>query len=59
RHELVGLVGSEMCIRDRIKAQTFQANCAIMHGFSLPQIQQRVSKDERYAFPYFSSSGSD
>lgn len=22
-----------------------------MHGFSLPQIQQRVSKDERYAFP--------
>ena len=27
--------------------------------FSLPQIQQRVSKDERYAFPYFSSSGSD
>ena len=26
-------------------------NCAIMHGFSPPQIQQRVSKDERYAFP--------
>jgi hypothetical protein len=33
-------------------------DCAITHGFSLPQIQREESKDERNAFPYFPSSGS-
>gem|GEM_PF-4022505 len=32
---------------------------AELYDFLLSQIQRRVSKDERYDFPYFASSGSD